>query len=283
MKNLSSFSKKFNINKTSIYILSLQLDKNGYSYIIVDPILKRYIAIKHVNFEQNIASKSFGDKIKEIFLNENILNKNYKTFNFCFLSQKNTLVPTSLFDNKNLKSYFEFNHIPDNSEELRFNFLKNTEAYNIFAVPTEITTFLINRIPKIKFYNQASIFIESTIDKAKIDKLKTPFVRININIDFFDIAIIISEKLILYNTFSYKNENDIIYFILNIFEKLNLPVDGSYISISGDIEARSDFFIKINNFVKNIKFSNLKKETEYIFNNIPEHFLYNISNLHLCE
>ncbi len=192
-------------------------------------------------------------------------------------------MPTSLFDNKNLKSYFEFNHIPDNSEELRFNFLKNTEAYNIFAVPTEITTFLINRIPKIKFYNQASIFIESTIDKAKIDKLKTPFVRININIDFFDIAIIISEKLILYNTFSYKNENDIIYFILNIFEKLNLPVDGSYISISGDIEARSDFFIKKNNFFKNIKFSNLKKETEYIFNNIPEHFLYNISNLHLCE
>lgn len=283
MKNLSFFSGKFNINETSTYTLSLQLENKRYSYVVIDAGKKNYIAIKHINFDDKDIAKNYTDKIHKIFSTDAFLIKNYKTVNFNFVSQKTTLIPKPLFDKLKLKYYFEFNHNLEESEELHFNFLPNAVAYNVFAIPGGLTSMLINRFSEVNFFNQASNIIERAIEKTKASKFKTPLIHIDVKSDFIDIAVVISGKLMLYNTFTYKNKNDIIYFALNIFKQLNFLPANSHTFISGDISEKSNFFIQICKYIPNIKLSSLNKSVKYVFKHVPEHLLYDVLNLHLCE
>lgn len=283
MKNLSFFNDSFSINQTPSYILSLQLDSESYSYTIIDSIRNIFVAIKHQNFDESLKDKFYTDKVKSMFANDAFLKKNYKSVNFNFVNNKTTLVPFPLFDKKKLKNYFDFNHKLSQYEELHFNKLDKTGAYNIFAIPSEITTLLVNHFPEIRFYNQVSTFVENTVIKAQSLKLKLPLVQVNFNSKFFDIAVVISGKLTIFNSFTYDNVNDFIYHILNVYNLLDLKASNTYLNISGGIYKNSDFHDEMLRYFPEAKFAKLDSATGYMFNDISEHLFYNILNLHKCE
>jgi hypothetical protein len=283
MENLSFFNETFSINNTSTYLLSLELEYAGYAYSIIDSIRNRYVAIKYVNFEKDILSNDYADKLKFMIDTDPFLKRNYKTVNFSFVTHKTTLIPKSLFEKKDIKLYFEFNQKLDEFEELHFNYLQNTEAYNIFAIPSEVTTILVNRFPEIRFFHQASMFIENTLNKAKNLKFKLPYIQINVNSEFFDIAVVVNEKVVLYNTYFFTGEADFVYYILNTLNQLGLKSTKGYLDICGEVSQDSKIFKQAQNYFPALKFSKLITGTEYVFYDVPEHTLYNVLNLHKCE
>ena len=283
MKNTSLFNETFSVNKTANYYLSLQLAENFYSYCIVDPIKNRYIAIKHTNFDEKLAGKFYIDKVRYMLKEDVFLVKNYKRVDFSFISNKSTLVPSDLFDKNSLKDYFAFNHVLTEFEEIHFNRIDIGNVNNIFAVPSEITTLLVNRFPEIKFYHQATSLIINTLRYINEKGLKGTFVQLNVNESFFDVVVIFGGKLIFYNSFMYKGETDIVYFILNIFKQLNINHEVSEISISGDLKIGSKTVQLLSQAISHIGFTGVRNKTSYSFKDIPEHYFANLLNLHKCE
>lgn len=283
MENMSFFNETFSINNTSTYVLSLELEYKAYAYAIVDSIRNRYVAIKYVNFSEDMVNKTFAEKLMFMIDEDPFLKRNYKTVNFSFVTNKTTLVPDALFDKRLIKQYFEFNHLLGNFEELHFNYLKMTGAYNVFAIPSELTTILVNRFPEIRFYHQASMFVENSLFKAKNLKFKLPYIQLNVNSDFFDIAVIVDEKLALYNTYFYTKADDFVYYIFNTLSQLGLKTTKGYLDICGEVTIDSQYFKKAQEYFPALKFSKLITGTEYVFIDTPEHLLYNVLNLHKCE
>jgi len=107
------------------------LSRLGYSYCIVDTVRHKCVAIKNINFENVGDNDTFYKNVEDFLKNDSFLNKFYKSVDFIFQSSKSTLVPNSLFDRKRIKSYFEFNQVLDELEEIHYNKLKRTEALNI--------------------------------------------------------------------------------------------------------------------------------------------------------
>jgi len=282
MENMSFFNETFSINNTSTYLLSLEFENSGYAYAIIDSIRNRYVAIKYVNFDETMITKTDSEKLVFMIEKDAFLKKNYKTVNFSYITHKTTLVPSALFDKKKIKQYFEFNHVIDNFEELHFNYLKQTESYNIFAIPSELTTILVNRFPEIRFYHQASLFVENSLFKAKNLKFKLPYIQVNVNSAFFDIAVVVDQKLVLYNTYFYTKADDFVYYILNTLNQLGLKSTKGYIDVCGEITQESTNFKKAQEYFPALKFSKLETDTEYVFIDVPEHLLYNVLNMHKC-
>ena len=283
MKNISFFTKEFSVSKTTSYNLSLLAGHNEYAYSIADVVRNDYVAIKLSNYEEKIRNQPIFEKIKVMIQEDAFLNRNYKNINFAFLSRKSILIPTPLFSKKNLKSIFELNHPLADTEELHFNYINEIDAYNVFALPSGVTTFMVNRFPEIKFFHHSTSFINQAVHEERATRFKLPFIRINLNSDFFDILVIMADQPVLYNTFEFKTDEDILYHSLNVLKQLDIQPVKCHVKLSGDIDKKSNLFSQILNFIPTTEIIRPKLIFNYQFDEIPEHKLYNVLNLHKCE
>ena len=278
MKEFALFNDSFSITKTTTYHLSLKIGRYGYSYCIIDTVRKKCVAVKNINFDKTGDNDLFFKNVQDLLANDSFLNKYYKSIDFIYESPKATLVPNSLFDRKKLKIYFQFTHVLDEYEEIHFNKLNRTPAANVFSIPSEITTLMVNQFPESRFYHQASIFIENTLRQSND---KNNMVSVLVNNDFFDIVVAESGKLFLYNSFSYQNESDFVYHILNVYKQLNIKPEEVALYLSGDIEENDKRVALLSKFILNVKLVSISdnSECQYGFEEIPEHFFSNLLNV----
>ncbi|MEA2041248.1 MAG: DUF3822 family protein [Bacteroidota bacterium] len=283
MKNISFFSDDFSVGSTSGYNLSLQAGEHSYAYSILDFVRNRYVAVKYQAYDKKYRDKPFYEKMEIIIKDDAFLSKNYKSINFAYISSKSILVPTPLFSKKNLKTLFKHNQPLADTEELHFNYLESIDAYNVFALPSQVTTSMVNRFPEIKFFHHATSFINQTIEEEKLMKFKLPFVRVHLNKGFFDLLVIISDKPVLYNTFLYKTDADIIYHILSVMKQLEIKPVKSHVRLSGSIEKDSALITQMKNYMASPEILKPRTSMAFEFNEVDEHQLYNVLNLHKCE
>ncbi|MFN8254850.1 MAG: DUF3822 family protein [Bacteroidales bacterium] len=277
MKDFALFNDTFSITKTSTYHLSILLKPSGLSYTIVDTVRDKCVAIKNITFNDLKGAKDYLDRIADFLKKDSFLAKNYKSVDFVYSSRKSTLVPLELFDKKLLKSYFTFVHTLDEYEEIHFNKLSKSDAVNIFSIPSDITTLMVNHFPELKFYHQTTTFIDNTIDKSSSEN---QLVGIMVYLSYFDITVCNSGKLFLYNNFEFQNENDFVYHIVNIYQQLKISDQKTKLFLSGEIDKEDAKYKLLSKFLKNINFftgfDNSKQR--YQFKEIPEHYLTNLIN-----
>ena len=280
MKNFFVFNEGFSKSKTASYILSLQLSNSGYSYTIVDPTSGKYSALNHHNFDKKLSDKSLVEKVESMLKEDLFLNKNYRNVFFSVTESKSTLVPKELFDRKQIKKYFTFNQPLDEYEELHFNFIKKADAYNIFAIPSDITTLMINKFPEIIFVHHNNVFVNDIITRAENLKFKLPYIQINVSTDSFDIGIYKDDKFQMINTYQFDNENDFIYYVLNTINQYDIKLNKAYINFSGFLEKDTEFYYFIHQYLPKINFLKLTTGLVFNFKDVEEHLFYNLLNLH---
>jgi hypothetical protein len=282
MQDFAFVDETLDINLTQSYYLSIQLNLDGLSFCILDPVREKYIAFESKSFPKDQIFDDYLDELEKYIQNTKLLNHKFKAVKLMWLSGKNTLIPNSYFNKDKLKSFFEFNQKLDDLDEIHYNELKYVDAYSIFVLPNQVANIFSKQFHNITYYNQQITFIDRSLYKHHTESKK---VIVNINTDFIDICIIEDGKLLLYNNFVYKTETDILYFILYVFDQFNLDTQHIELFLNGRIEKASSLYNQLHKFIKHLKFDKLPSEFSYsyTFNKVPAHTFTNLFNLHLCE
>jgi hypothetical protein len=275
MKDFALFNDTFSITKTSTYYLSILLKPGGISYTIVDTVRDKCVAMKNITFNELKDTNDYLDRIADFLKKDTFLSKNYKSVDFVYSSRKSTLVPLELFDKKLIKSYFTFAHSLNDYEEIHFNKLSKTDAVNIFSIPSDITTLMVNHFPELKFYHQATTFIDNTIEKSVSEN---HIVGLMVYMSYLDMVVCNSGKLFLYNNFEFQNENDFVYHIVNIYQQLKISDQNTKLYLSGDIDKDDAKYKLLTRFMRNTNFFSAidNSKLRYQFKEVPEHYLTNL-------
>ncbi len=280
MADFNLLDKLFTKNKTSSYHLSIQVDLEGFSFCVLDIEKDLYIALKKYPFDKIKDLENLVDRVDFLFKNDDILKNPYQSISFVYLSQKSTLVPDAFFDKENLKSYFEFNHSLDELDEIHFNHIPAIQAYNVFAIPNYLANQVYNEYNRVKFFHQATPFINSVIKGFS----QSSGIHINLNNNFFDIVVKQNNKLKLYNTFLYKNETDLLYFLFYVIKQLNLDLDTILLTLCGEQSNKFIFFEAIKKYVPGIMFFEpVSPGFSSVFEKISVHKFFNLFYLYNCE
>lgn len=274
MKDISNFTSSFNINKTSTYNLSIQISQRGYTYCILDSYSKEYVAMKHIGYGMELTDENLYDKIKDNLSADAFLGKSYKSVDMIFVTRKSIVVPNPLFDKNRLKDITSINLDITDKEEIQFNKLKSISACNVFVIPSYITTLMVNTFPEINFYHQATPFVENLIRNCSEELT----VSANFYYDFIDIAVTEKGKLLLYNTFGYKEPADALYVISAVVNRLKINKK-TPIKISGYIDENSETYKLIYKYNPNVSFARLNNNNAFPFSDVPEHTFYNMMTL----
>ena len=273
----------FDLNQTRNYHISIRAGLDGYSFSVLDPLRNKYILLKHFNFPPELTLSDLEDKICELNKNDEFLSREYKSAYFAYQSAKYTLIPAPLFKKDNLRKYFEFNHYLDDLDEIHYNRLRNIDAYNLFVIPSGVAGEMKKAFENIRYFHHVTPFIENGILQHG-GKGTRRSVLINVHGKYAEIVVLQGDKMLLCNTFPWKSDEDLVFYILYVYEQLKLGGEDIPLIISGEMHKRSTTYDMLKGYIKNISFEKRNEQYlySYTFNEIDQHWFNNLFNLRMC-
>lgn len=279
MLQFELLDETLDINKTQFYHLSIQAALDGFLFAILDPDASRYVGIKSYRFDKAIDPDQQYESILDIMEKDPFLQKAYLGVSCIHDESRSTLLPSALFERDHLKLYFEFNHVLNDLDELHFNHLKQADAYLVFPVYSEISNLYLKRWLNTRFFHQATPLIDvlTSLGNGKL-------AGINFSGGHFDIAVVDNRQLKYHNNFRFRSEEDLVYFMLFVFDKLGMDQENTPVLLSGEIDKFSDRPAQIKRYFRKLSFQHAPGGFQYpsTFQKIQEHSLLNLLSIYHC-
>jgi len=214
---------------------------------------------------------------------EPILALRFKSVKVCFRSDKNTLIPSDLFDSKALEEYFEWTSETDEKEILVYDYLNNLDAFNVFSIHKKLFKKLNDTFSNTKLFDLNSVIIQNLLRENKGTRDKKMFVYKEA--DSLHIYALENGKLIFSNRFDIETEEDFVYYILAVCEQLHINTASLQVLLMGDIEAGNSYHELLGSYLENISFADFPKGI-YLpqeLQQIPSQRFHHLFALALCE
>ena len=266
------------------YTLVAGVSANSFSFCIFDNSLKRFLAAGSEVFDGMHNNLQLVEKLEAVTGRRKELLMDYGKKILLHESERSTLVPWPLFDEKQADCYHHFNHVPDDGEQVCVNRLKNPEAYNLYSVPTNVVGVMENAFGPMEIRHHSGALTEGLLGRFK-NVPGGAVTVVNVRSSAFDIVIIENQKLQLLNSFAFRTAEDFIYFLLFVFEQMKLNPETDAVLLSGNIAKSSRLYELLYRYIRNIDFIERPDAAEYsyVFDEVPQHYYYHLFQAALCE
>ncbi|MCD4769853.1 MAG: DUF3822 family protein [Bacteroidales bacterium] len=273
------FDETLDINSTNNYEISIQVSLNGFSFSLLDTLRNRFVMLRE--YKLSGKENEICGEIEGIIDKDEFLRKSYHRYHIIFSFERNTLVPSGLFDPALKDDYFKLNHLIKEGYVVSNNRLTNPDSVLLFDIRKDILDLFVNAFPEASLSHQVRPLLNSVFSKTK--KTTDKYIRVNIEDTYFNIFVITGQNLQFFNTFRYRNTSDILYFTLFTFENLDLGKDET-LYLSGQIEKDDELYNGFMKYVTSLKFTKPEGSfsMSYIFDNIDIHRYSNLFNIVNC-
>ena len=222
---ISQFDKGFDVEKSSQYRLTIQFSLGGLSFALLDSKTLTIIGLECYQSDYLTDSEALFHALERALEGHNLNGRDLESVTCLIDGRTNTLVPSSLFDEKESQTYLDFTfQLPDEQVVLH-EALATQACTNVFALPKPLLAKIRSKWPTAKIRHSSSVFIDSSMKYAP--EGKAAFV--NVKSRDFDMAIVDEGRLAFFNNFKFNTKDDFAYFLLfaleqNGFSGLELPV-----------------------------------------------------------
>ncbi|MFM7684128.1 MAG: DUF3822 family protein [Bacteroidota bacterium] len=158
-----------------------------------------------------------------------------------FSPEKFTLIPSSVFLPSKIEDYFQLNFEANNSEnKILSESILPIGAVVVYSIPSWILDLKneINAFGDVKTILGRNLIIQNENKSLNL-------ITCSIENDKMDVLVKSSGKLLLANQYEVQNEEDVIYFLLSIVQKLNLLSSASLRLYSNSVKINLDRFNSI--------------------------------------
>lgn len=285
------YDRSFDQALSSQYSLSIRIDPDGFSFSVYSHLASRYIGIESVSIvkpsivlpgenPEIICSEILG----KFILERAWLLNSFRHTCVIFNSHKYTLVPHALYDPLQKSAYLGFVHKPDEHSIIHEHFLNSVEAWIVFSINKNIQESLFSHIKPGRIMHHAGAIIETILPWYRHNELHSP-VFVNIRQNSFDIIVLKDGKLRYCNSFLWKVNEDLVYYLIFVLDQLALNPENVPVFLLGSVEPASSLFELLHRYIRHVEFMSnpvvakwgmtIPKSSEYNF--------YDIFNPGLCE
>lgn len=217
------------VNNSENYDVSIRLWPDGLSFSGYIPSERDSFFTDTVAFNKDVP---LVESLKEIFFNNECLSYIYRSLHVIFVSGKYTLVPDSVFIEKNKEALFHFCFQADKDSKVLFQPLKQFGSFLLYSMDNEVYEFMIRSLVNPQFIH----FLSPMLSVWRKQSIACYPKRIYVVIHdaMLDIVCFVQGEMLFVNSFSYETESDIVYFIMYVCKQLSLNQFEDYVSFCGD-------------------------------------------------
>lgn len=217
----------FDIEKTSEYILSIQVNLDGFSFLVAHPVEKKILAFQYSPVKSSneiLISRYF----KEWIFSNDIFQKNFQKISVVVFSNKFSPIP-EIFYHERLKNEIQDVLFGKNGEtEIAENYIEKLKARLIFALPKGLNE-LVNQ-----FFGECEIIHPLKLVLKNLPSVHKKYgIALLINTNNFYAVIYNENDVLLVNNFNIAHVNDVVYFVLNTLQQLKISVPETDLFLAG--------------------------------------------------
>ena len=212
--------------------------------------------------EINISVSFFLDNLKEIIRKNHQHNELIRIY---FNPVKYTLIPASLFLPSKIDDYFRINFGATSTDELiQYESILTLGTVLIYSLPT----WLITLKSEINGFGDVKTILGRNLTRIN-DHKSMNLINCTIRHDKMDVLVKSNGKLLLANQYDVQNEEDIVYFLLLIVQKLSLPISTTLELTCNSTKIDLDRFQTISASIQELSIISLEiVENKTYFNSI---------------
>ncbi len=254
--------------------LSIQLRLDGFSFAQIDSISKKVLLIEDYDVplmlgeEADFQNEKVNVRLEDFFTEKQIHRNQYKSVHFVIDNSLFTLVPSVLLDEKHAFDYLKQVHqIPENFI-VKTDAISFFETKNVYAVYAPLFYNLSDYFSIFEIKHGATVFIQQMTLLQKMQKRNAVYIEVanrSMHIIAFE-----NEKLVFSNTFTFKEKEDFIYFILLIYNQLKFNTEDVPLFFSGNIDRSSPLYSIAYQYIRILDFPPVGNRGLIFGNGIPE-------------
>jgi hypothetical protein len=274
------FDETLDINSTTNYKLSIQVNLDGFYFSVLDTLRNKYVLFRA--YEPDNEGKLSLERIESIYREDDFLNRSYGAVNLLVPTLKSTVVPAQLYDPAGRDDYFLLNNQKEEDEEILVTRLRYPDSFIVFSINTDLRSLLTGIFPGYDPVHHLKPLLYTLIT----GKQSHPehLLHLHVEKEFMNVVLLSGESIGLCNTFEYKNTSDLMYYLLYVVKKSDLPA-GIPLSVSGTTFRFDEIWSGLSDFIGNIRYAKPSGTNlfSYVFGDEILHRHLNLFSLDNCE
>lgn len=232
--------------------LSIQVSLNGLSFCTSDTVNKDILEVKNVSFKDYPKTFTVENSLWKCFMEHDALTSQYDEIVVLHENSLNSFVPVALFDENYKGSYLQYNTKVFETDFFTYDHLKTHEIINVYVPYVNVNNYLIDQFGSFEYNHYGTKLVEGLLKIA--GKNPSPVMYVHVASSHFEIIIIQNQKLQLYNSFEYQNEDDFLYFILFTAEQLHINPEDFTLVLLGQITEGDILYNRLYDYIRNVRF-----------------------------
>lgn len=279
---------RLEVDQLSQYHLSLQVNFKLFRICIVDSQQNRCLRMEDYQLREVYSTHDLIEQLDLLFDDHVLLKAGFwKSITIASKDTQFTLVPESLFEKEYVKEYLSLT-TPSKEDTIQdYLYFKHqqTDAINIFSIDRALKVWFESRYPArpVKFIHHTASMIEGLMIQHNQEELPAS-VYIQVEQYFLTIVVKRGKQLVFCNSFSFNSSEDFVYFVLFVFDQLQLNPETVPVKIWGEITPDSETFSKLYRYIRFINFGDKPESLRfsYQFDEIYDHRYFDLFSMHLC-
>lgn len=275
----------FEIDHLHEYILSVQVGSSQFRFCVTDSQRNRCMLIEDYKCAYSLEADEIVEQLDLLFDDHVLLQAGFwKSVKLSIKNLKFSLVPNSLFSDKHTSDFLNLSNNCTEEEEIHYFKHGKNDSVNIFAAEKKLVNWFKNRYSSrpVDVIHHTSTLIEGVLQQySKADKQR---IYVSVSDDILTVVVKKGSELLFCNNFKFKTPNDFIYFVLFVYDGLELNVESIPVVLMGDISRNSEIFNKLYKYIRHIHFGEKPGSLKfsYKFDEIHDHLYFDLYNMHLC-
>ncbi|MDA3878880.1 MAG: DUF3822 family protein [Prolixibacteraceae bacterium] len=275
--SLQFIDETFDINSCKNYVLSIQCSLDGFSFSVYDPHIEKFTVL--IDYYLICATPyQLKNEIADIYNDEKILTQNFRKVTICYITQK-TLISPKAISLKNEDEILKLCFTKERDDVIvRKDYLNNKTQLSL--IPGIVHQFFTEKINNASFVPPSTVMLL----RGEANMPTAPQVSVYKHNHILHIAFFENQKLLVFNSFYAKNENDELFYLLNMAKEQS-SANNTSIYLYGDFYENGSFHKLLKSYFNKISFAHYNHQytVSYTFYKKPAHIYLPLLELALCE
>jgi hypothetical protein len=263
------------------YQLVVQIGLDGAQLAVKEIQKNKFIALENYHFKDAFSFDMVTDLWTVLSAESKLLLPKYKQVTCIVVSNHSTIVPSPLFEESKKAAYLKFNSSIEPTDWIGVDDIKNLDAKNIFAIPQVLKDKLETQFVRPVYHHCSTVLLESLLGQNKNQASKKLFVHIHPS--RFEAIVLEGKRLLFYNTFQFLTPDDFLYYLLFIYEQLQMNPETQEAVFIGEVEKNSEFYNLALRYIRTVKMGERTDTAEYSYQlqTLPRHSFFTVFNSYL--
>ncbi|MBR5696983.1 MAG: DUF3822 family protein [Paludibacteraceae bacterium] len=239
----SSFDPADSPNHT----LSIRFLPDGFCFVVASLTERRPLYFCLIKEAGKSVMQQFTEQLNKL----DSLRRKYSEVFFLNDDKAYTLMPSAILNESDKIAYWKFSTQGDSSNvKIMQDSMELCGAALLHSISAQLSDLLSERFPSIRFIHRQSILATQTMMRSKESGEES--VSILMGNGRFDLVAVKEGVLQMANTFSRKNDEEFLYFTLNVFDQLKMDPYKTKVTIQGDVTDKDSAVTRLNKYVSDV-------------------------------